>query len=215
MAILVNPNSPTGRHVPRVELEAILARTPGRVRVRVDEAYTDYVDPEESLERFAVASPNVIVCKSLSKVYALSGLRAAYLACPPRLAQEIRSVTPPWVIGLPAQVAAVEALKDPRYYARCYAETRLLRKELLEGLRALGRLQVQDGVANFLLCRLPEQGPDAASVLQACRRRGLFLRDASTFGASLGPRSLRIAVKDRETNLRMLEIIRAALNHAG
>jgi histidinol-phosphate/aromatic aminotransferase/cobyric acid decarboxylase-like protein len=51
LAILVNPNSPTGQHVPREVLEAVLARAPSSVRVWVDEAYTDYVGPGESLER--------------------------------------------------------------------------------------------------------------------------------------------------------------------
>ena len=214
LAILVNPNSPTGQHVPREALEAVLAKAPSRVRIWVDEAYSDYVGPGESLERFAAASTNVVVCKSLSKVYALSGLRAAYLTCPPRIADEIRSVTPPWVVSLVGQVAAVKALEDPQYYARRYTETRHLRAELLEELRALGGLEVLGGAANFLLCSLAENGPDAAAVLQACRRQGLFLRDATALGGSLGRRALRIAVKDRETNSRMLAILRGALREA-
>lgn len=47
-------------------------------RIWIDETYIDYVDPKLSLESFAAVSPNVIVCKSMSKVYALSGLRVAY-----------------------------------------------------------------------------------------------------------------------------------------
>ena len=71
------------------------------------------------------------------------------------------------------------------------------------------------GAANFLLCSLAEHGPDAAAVLQACRRQGLFLRDATALlGGSLGRRALRIAVKDRETNRRMLAILLGALREA-
>jgi histidinol-phosphate/aromatic aminotransferase/cobyric acid decarboxylase-like protein len=212
LAVLVNPNSPTGQHLPRAVLERVLKGAPDRVRIWVDEAYVDYVGAEESLEQLAAGSARVIVCKSLSKVYALSGLRAAYLACPPRIAQELRSVTPPWAVGLPGQVAAVEALKHRQYYAERYAETRCLRDELLTELRAVG-LEVQGGAANFLLCHLPERAPPAAEVLTACRRHGLFLRDATAFGTSVGPRAFRIAVKDRGTNLRMLEILRGALAH--
>jgi histidinol-phosphate/aromatic aminotransferase/cobyric acid decarboxylase-like protein len=214
LAILVNPNSPTGQHVRREVLQSVLARMPNGVRVWVDEAYSDYVGPGESLEQFAAASTNVVVCKSLSKVYALSGLRAAYLTCPPHIANDMRSVTPPWVVSLVGQVAAVAALGDPRYYAQRYAETRQLREDLLVELRALGELEVLGSAANFLLCALPEGGPDAASVLKACRRQGLFLRDATALGANLGRRALRIAVKDRETNRRMLGILRDVLREA-
>jgi histidinol-phosphate/aromatic aminotransferase/cobyric acid decarboxylase-like protein/GNAT superfamily N-acetyltransferase len=215
LTILVNPNSPTGQHVPRTVLERVLRRLPDSMRIWVDEAYIDYVGPGESLEKFAASSANVVVCKSLSKVYALSGLRAAYLTCPPQLANELRLVTPPWVVSLVGQVAAVEALKDPEYYARRYAETRHLFEELLGELRALaGGLEVVGGAANFFLCRLPKSGPNSAAVLEACRRHGLFFRDATALGPSLGPYDFRIAVKDRETNLRMLEILRGVLRAA-
>ena len=50
-------------------------------------------------------SEKVIVCKSLSKVYALSGLRAAYLCAPPHQLEELRALTPPWSVSLPAQIA--------------------------------------------------------------------------------------------------------------
>src|SRR5262249_31982909 len=79
LVILVNPNSPTARHVPRTKLESVLASAPPRTRIWIDETYTDYVGASESLETFAAKSQNVIVCKSMSKVYALSGARVAYL----------------------------------------------------------------------------------------------------------------------------------------
>jgi histidinol-phosphate/aromatic aminotransferase/cobyric acid decarboxylase-like protein len=79
LIILVNPNNPTGQHIPRSKLETVLAKVPATTRVWIDEAYLEYVGSGESLERFAAKSESVIVCKSMSKVYALSGMRAAYL----------------------------------------------------------------------------------------------------------------------------------------
>src|SRR5262249_45241081 len=81
--VLVNPNSPTGRHVPRSILAEILRRAPAATRVWIDETYVDYAGPHESLERDAAAIANLVVCKSMSKVYALSGVRVAYLCGPP------------------------------------------------------------------------------------------------------------------------------------
>ena len=79
LVVLVNPNSPTGRHIPRASLEAMLDRVPMHTRVWVDETYIEYAGADQSLEMFAARSENVIVCKSMSKVYALSGARVAYL----------------------------------------------------------------------------------------------------------------------------------------
>jgi histidinol-phosphate/aromatic aminotransferase/cobyric acid decarboxylase-like protein/GNAT superfamily N-acetyltransferase len=210
LVVLVNPNSPTGRHIPRPSLEALLHRVPIGTRVWVDETYLEYAGTDQTLERFATQSENVIVCKSMSKVYALSGARVAYLCAAAHQLEELRSMTPPWAVSLPAQVAAVRALEDSAYYAARYQETHRLRKQLAEGLTGLG-LQVLPGVANFVLGHLPPDGPTASAVVARCRRHGLFVRDAAAMGSQLGPRALRIAVKDAATNERMLEILAEAL----
>lgn len=207
LIVLVNPNSPTGQHVPRDEMEQILRRIPATTRVWIDETYVEYAGPNASLERFAVTRPNVVVCKSMSKVYALSGVRAAYLCGAAPILEALRAITPPWAVSLPAQVAAVTALQDPDYYAAKYAETHCLREELAEQLAERAGWEIIPGVANFLLCRLPADGPSAATVVKASRARGLFVRDAAVMGRNLGSHALRIAVKDRATNHKMLEIL--------
>jgi histidinol-phosphate/aromatic aminotransferase/cobyric acid decarboxylase-like protein len=210
LVILVNPNSPTGRHLSRPVLEGILRRAPRVTKFWIDETYIDYTGPDQSLERFAVHSENVVVCKSMSKVYALSGARAAYLCASPALLEELRSITPPWAVSLVAQVAAVRALQDPGYYASRYAETAMLRAALSAALAETG-LDVIDGAANFLLCHLPEEGPSAAEIVARCRKQNLYLRDASPMGSKLGRHALRLAVKNAATNAQMLRILGGAI----
>ncbi len=211
LVALVNPNSPTGRYVPREELEDVLRHTPAGTRVWIDETYVEYAGEGRSLERFAAGSESVIVCKSMSKVYALSGLRAAYLCAPPHQLEGLRQIQPPWEVSLPAQVAAVKALLDPGYYQQRHLETRELRGELVEGLQGLEAMEILPSTTNFVFCQLrPGQAP-ASSIVAACEAEGLFLRDAGSMGTRLGPRALRIAVKDRATNRRMVEILGRAL----
>lgn len=217
MVILVNPNSPTGRHIHRAELEALLSKVPAATRVWIDETYVEYAGADQSLEQFAAASENVIVCKSMSKVYALSGARAAYLCAGPHQLEALRAITPPWVVSLPAQLAAVRALQDPEYYADRYVETAQLRRQFAHGLASLG-FDVVPGIANFILCHLPVSAPEAAVVVQHCRKEEVFLRDAKLMGSQLGPRALRIAVKDADSNARILsalaEVIGATTNQS-
>ena len=214
LAIVVNPNSPTGRHVPPADLRAALQRVPPATRVWIDETYVDYAGAGASLEATAAASENVVVCKSMSKVYALSGMRAAYLCAPPPVIEGLRPYTPPWAVGLPAQVAAVRALEDEAYYRARWTETHALRAELASALeRELG-CEVVPGTANFVLCHLPPAGPDAAEVVRRAREHGLFLRDAGGMGTAIGAHALRIALKDAETNARMIAILGALLRPA-
>jgi histidinol-phosphate/aromatic aminotransferase/cobyric acid decarboxylase-like protein/GNAT superfamily N-acetyltransferase len=210
LAILVNPNNPTGRLIPRAELGPFLAQVPWRTRLWIDEAYTDYSGGQESVEVTASQSRNIVVCKSLSKVYALSGARAAYLCGPFGLMEEIRNLTPPWAISLPAQVAAVAALHDPDYYALRYQETAALRRTLGSDLtRALPSAEILVGAANSLLCFLSPQRPTAAVVCERCRGHDVFLRDAGTISLSLGRHTVRIAVKDAADNARIVAALAA------
>ena len=108
--MLVNPNTPTGRQLPTPTLETLLASMPTTTRAWVDETYIEFAGGE-SLERFAARSTNVVVCKSMSKAYALSGVRAAYLCGPADMMRELRMLCPPWSVSLPGQIAACEALR--------------------------------------------------------------------------------------------------------
>jgi len=208
LIVLVNPNSPTGQFVPRPRLEEFLRKLPVATRVWLDETYLEFAGTNQSLEPFAARSQNVVVCKSMSKVYALSGVRAAYLCGPAPTLGALRGLTPPWAVSLPAQVAAVAALQDPDYYAARYTETHTLRAELVHELRQLAGWEVLPGIANFVLCHLPADGPDAATLVADCRRHNLFLRDADGMGRTFGGRAVRIAVKDAATNARMLAILK-------
>ena len=211
LCVIVNPNNPTGRHIPRAALEDILKRVPAETTVWLDETYVDYVGANESLERFAAASRNVVVCKSMSKAYALSGLRVGYLCGPPQLIEPLRAMTPPWSVSLPGQLAAVKALEDPGYYGMRYSETRGLRENLAGAVSDIGSMDVVPSVGNYLLCHISDDGPSAASLLEACRKQGLYLRDAGMTAPTLGDRAVRIAVKDAATNRRIVDILERAI----
>jgi histidinol-phosphate/aromatic aminotransferase/cobyric acid decarboxylase-like protein len=214
--VLVNPNNPTGQMILRGAMEPILAKVPPGTRLWVDEAYIDYTGSCESVEKVTAHNPSVVVCKSLSKVYALSGARVAYLCGHPSLIRTLRRLTPPWAVSLLAQVAAVAALREPAYYAQRYQETAVLRTALVSSLKlAVPTMDVLEGAANFVLCRLPPQGPDAATVCEYCRTHDVFLRDIGTMSSLLGRHALRIAIKDASTNRKIVKALAESLQLTG
>lgn len=210
--VWVNPNSPTGLHVSKSDVEAVLRESSTCKRVWIDETYIEYAGAEHSLESFAVQSENVIVCKSMSKIYALSGLRAAYLCASPHQLEELKVITPPWSVSLPAQIAATYALHANDYYAMRHWETKELREKLVQELYTMGITEIIPGIANFVMFHLPETMDTAESIVKKCRDSGLFLRNVAGMGSEVGHRAMRMAVKDEETNNRMLEIFRTTIN---
>jgi histidinol-phosphate/aromatic aminotransferase/cobyric acid decarboxylase-like protein len=211
LIVIVNPNSPTGQQISRKKLENAVKQIPITTRVWIDETYIEYSGKNQSLEMFAVKSRNIIICKSMSKMYALSGLRSAYLCASAYQLEKLKSISPPWAVSLPAQIAAVIAMKDVEYYEKCYEETHSLRNEFAKELTMINSIEVIQTIANFILCQLPKTGPTAEVVVSKCKEKGLYIRDISNMGTSIGKHTIRIAIKDRETNQRMLKILRQVL----
>ena len=201
---IVNPNNPTGQLWPKRDILCFLDRAPLEMLVVVDEAYLDYCGCGESLESEAAQRPNLIVVKSMSKVYALSGARVAYLVTNAERVRELAPWQPPWPVGLLAQAAAIEALRDPDYYEERYDETRKLRHDLAAELSGIADLRCLPSRANFFLIETPRAGLVAASL----RKANIFVREFPD--GALAGRFLRVAVKDRAANARIAEAVRSA-----
>jgi histidinol-phosphate/aromatic aminotransferase/cobyric acid decarboxylase-like protein len=186
--ILVNPNNPTGRYLPKRDLLRVVDSS-GALFV-VDEAYIDYIGSTESVECEVAARRNLVVIKSMSKVYALSGARVAYIAANAATIADLAPLIPPWAVSLPAQVAATEALNHSTYYEERYRETRLLRNECIRN--ACG-LEVVDTELNFYLLK----ARSARTVYAALKRQNIFIREISDG-------LLRIAIRPRQQNEKIL-----------
>ena len=203
---LVNPNSPTGTILSYEELVSLFEKIHPKTHVWIDETYIDYVDPTMTLESFAVKQDRVIICKSLSKCYALSGLRSAYLCGSESLITQVRHITPPWVLALPTQIAVVYALRNMSYYIKQWSETRRLRIQLAKELDKAG-IETINSQANFLLCRIRGELKTTKNLIEGCRKQNLFLRNLENLGTQIDEFTFRISVKDELTNKKMAKII--------
>jgi histidinol-phosphate/aromatic aminotransferase/cobyric acid decarboxylase-like protein len=210
--VLVNPNSPTGVLFPSSTLADLISHFPN-TRFWIDETYIEYCGASHSLEKFAAASQNAFVCKSMSKVYALSGLRSAYLVGPAEGVASLSFQFPPWAVSLPAQVAAVAALKEDEYYAKQYRMTAELREHLVAELEAQCGIISFPSVTNCLLCRLPASAPHADEIVRRARMHNLFIRSGARIHESLGSGVIRIAVKSQALNERAISVLRQVLLH--
>jgi histidinol-phosphate/aromatic aminotransferase/cobyric acid decarboxylase-like protein/GNAT superfamily N-acetyltransferase len=213
--IFVNPNSPTGVYCE--EMNEIMFRiqdeqeSPTRCKmIWVDETYIDYLPNAQSLEAFVQSAPSLIVCKSMSKCYALSGLRVAYAVG--QKITELKVFIPPWSVSLPGQLAAIAALKNPSYYREQYDIIHRQRTILNEKLQQQN-FSVLPGVANFILTFLPDTTKHtSSSFIEACKEKGVFIRDAQNMGTTLGDNSVRFAIRSSKENERVIECVRQVLS---
>jgi histidinol-phosphate aminotransferase len=210
--ILVNPNNPTGQHWPRGEALRFLDHVPETATVIIDETYMEYAGSTESLEPEAARRPNLVVIKSMSKGYALSGLRVGYLVAHHSTIKRLAVWLPPWSVSLPAQLAAVEALDDPLYYQEQHRQTALLREQLASRLASISGLKTYPSRANFLLV---ETESSAQAIVEATSERNVFIRNCDSMSNQFHDRFIRIAVKRQRENERIAEALEMATRRSG
>ncbi|MBI5705387.1 MAG: histidinol-phosphate aminotransferase family protein [Armatimonadetes bacterium] len=208
MVALVNPNSPTGVSMPKNEIQALLEGLDADTTLWVDETYIDFAPGDQSVEPLVAAHRYLVVAKSMSKFYALSGLRVGYLVCNEGLADRLRQLSPPWPVGLLSQVAAVRALQSPGYYRQKALETAALREALFRSLSKIREIRPFPSEANFILCRL--EGLTASEVCARAETSGVFLRNCDSLSERFQDRFVRTAVKGEEENARILEALSQA-----
>ena len=198
LVVLGNPTNPTGVLHERV---AELCR-PGRVTV-VDEAFMDAI-PGEPGSLASQRFPGLVVTRSLTKTWALAGLRVGYLLAEPELVARLKDVQPLWSVSTPALAALDVCLgRGPVKQAeRDAAGVAQERARLEQGLTALG-VEVSPGsVAPYLLCHVPGR-PD---VRDALRDMGIAVRRGDTF-PGLSAEHWRTAVRSVEASDALLEAL--------
>jgi len=192
LVVVGNPTNPTGVRHPAAALRELLA--PGRVLV-VDEAFLD--DGDQSLAGDRVEG--LLVIRSLTKLWAIPGVRAGYLLGDPALVADLERHQTPWSVSAAAVAAMVACTGPAADQERRHRLTRIEadRQHLLAGLDELGIPCVTGSSAPFVLA---EPGP---GVHAALRESGIAVRRADTF-PGLGPGWVRIAVRAPATTDRLL-----------
>ena len=213
MVWVCNPNNPTGTLLPRkaiLELADIVARC-GAALV-VDEAFIDFVaDSEEYSVRDEVQERrNLVVIGSLTKFFAIPGLRVGYAIAPEDLADRLRRQAPSWNVNFLAQVAAVASLQDTEYMGSTREFIARERSWLVRELEKLGAevgVKVIPPSANFILLDMSESGLSSAKLCRRLSCSNILVRDCSNF-PFLSENHVRIAVRSRPENERLLEALR-------
>jgi threonine-phosphate decarboxylase len=194
MAFLCNPNNPTGQTLHKKDVLTIAdaARKIQCVLI-VDEAFIDFA-PEDSVIEHVKDYPNVIVLRSLTKFYALTGLRTGYGVLPKGLLEKIKKCKEPWTVNNLAQAAAVAALGDKEYRIKT-REIMAKEKEYFEKVFQERDVIFFPSSVNFYLLKIGR----ARDIALKLRRKGILVRNCSNF-RGLDESYVRIAVRTRSQN---------------
>ncbi len=209
LVIVCNPNNPTSTALPLDQIKAFVEDVPREVAVILDEAYIEFnllADPDESvalLERH----PNLVLLRTFSKIYGLSGLRVGYALCGSEdFRTAVDAVRQPFFCNVAAQAAAIVSLDHQDEVTRRVELNLAERLALTDGLREIG-LEPAESQANFVWFDLPEEVEERA-IVQGLAARNVLVRAGTPLGRE---NALRVTVGRPEENERFLEALAALL----
>ena len=210
VVFLGRPNNPTGHFLPAAALRKLIGGHPSTFFV-IDEAFADFVAEESLLEKGRPG--NLIVLRSLTKFYAIPGLRLGGIVAEREIIRRLRAIAPPWSVNTLAQAVGAAALRDAAYAQETCRFVRERRAELTGELRAIPGLFVYPGTANFLLIRIDRSGVSASELARRLIEEGIAIRVCDNF-AGLDGRFFRVAVRTAEENTRLCRSLRKVFGGA-
>lgn len=215
MVFLCNPNNPTGALTRRGDISALFEICNShKVTLALDEVFMDFVNDQNgfSMASRAPGQNRLIVIKSLTKFFALAGLRAGYLISNRRLIKRISGFQYPWNVNVLAQAVSREVIKDKEYIKKSRAFITRERVYLFERLSAIKGLKAFVPSSNFILCKLEGAAIKSSKELQErLLKFSLIIRNCGNF-RGLNERFFRSAVRTRRENneliLRIGQVLR-------
>jgi len=196
---ICNPNNPTGQYLSQPEIETILDSCRDSLLI-LDEAYIAFTEGSWSSTDL-IPRGNVVILRSMTKDYALAGLRLGYTISSQEIIRNLQRVCPPWNVNVVAQQAGVVALKDTDYIGWCSAKIRQAKQFLTSELGQLG-FELLPSKTNFFLVKVGS----GKSFRRALLQHGIMVRDCVSFGL---PEYIRIAPRTMPECRKLITIIRA------
>ncbi len=211
--ILTNPNSPTGQVMFQGQVRDIvrLCRQT-QTRLLIDETFMDWLE-EESIKRLAPRNRHLIVLRSLTKFFALPGLRVGYLIACPSVVRLLRTHLEPWSVNGAAIAVARACLQDQDYVRHSRTFMVHERAWLQERLGKVPNVSGFPSQANFLLARLAAKTIVAPQLAKELAQRNILIRSCEDF-YGLDTRFFRVAVRSRQENGRLVAALRTVLGNS-
>lgn len=214
LLVLCNPNNPTSTAITRKEMRQILDTCLQHgIFVMVDETYVEFAPDEKNITSVKLTNyyTNLIILRGTSKFFASPGLRLGYAITGNRdVSKEINTRKDPWTINSLAEIAGQIMFQDEDYIRATKELIFSERERIFRKLSSWNTVKVYPPQANFMLMKILDENVDADILFDHCIRKGLMIRNCSTF-PFLDSQYARFCFMNPEDNNRLLEAFREVL----
>ena len=222
LLIICNPNNPTGKFLKLAETEEILKEcNKYDTKLFIDEAFIEFLEDgmKESIINTEGNKKNLFVTRAFTKFFAIPGLRLGYgMYFDKELEKKIFEKKEPWSVNNIAEMAGLTVLDDTEYIEKTLKWITEEKIYMHEKLNEISGIKSYETEVNFITGKIDEklfsEGLNVKVLGEKMLEQGILIRDASNF-KFLDERFFRLAIKDRESNDRVIEVLRGIFMKKG
>ena len=215
LLIICNPNNPTGKFLKLAQTEEILKEcNKYDTKLFIDEAFIEFLEDgmKESIINTEGNKKNLFVTRAFTKFFAIPGLRLGYgMYFDKELEKKISEKKEPWSVNNIAEMAGLTVLDDAEYIEKTLKWIAEEKKYIYEKLNEISGIKVYKTEVNFITGKIDEklfsEGLNVKVLREKMLEQGILIRDASNF-KFLDERFFRLAIKDRASNERIIEVMK-------
>jgi len=202
LVYLANPSNPTGTMIGPKAIARLAEGLPDQALLVLDGAYAEFVDGYDAGAKLVDRRDNVVMTRTLSKIYGLGGLRIGWAYGPKDVVDVLNRIRGPFNVSAGALAAAEAAIRDTAHTEKCRTENAKWRDWMAHGLAELGVMS-DISTANFILARFADE--DEASACDTyLKTQGIIVRKVGGYGL---PNALRITVGDEASCRRVVHAV--------
>lgn len=209
MVVMGNPNNPTSVYTPRDKILDLVHAHP-QTRFLVDEAFVDFLPASASLVDNDIP-PNLLVLKSLTKFYAIPGLRLGCLVASAELIDRLGKFQEPWTVNCLAAGAGDYLLRQTDFNEKTRDFISKEKEYLFRGLSKISGLTPFPPAVNFLLVKITGDGLTSTSLKEKMAQKGILIRDCANF-KGLSNSFFRVSVNTRKENRLLLAALKETMD---
>ncbi len=214
IVFLGNPNNPTGTLYSAQDVELLIEHAENNgCFVVIDESFMDFIKNSEVFSVLPLVEKyhNLLVLHSLTKFYAIPGLRLGFAATDHEVLHPLYAAKDPWNVNSLAQAAGIAALNDAAYQRRSRNYTRTEINYLYEELSEFKQLKIYEPSVNFMLVNIAKTGFTAAELREKLLAKGILIRSCANY-PGLDENYVRFAVRTREENDTLIDALSELLD---
>lgn len=210
LIIICNPNNPTGNFLQKDKLKFInenLERN--NTKIFIDECFIEFIEEWEEKTVAEFKSKNIFILRALTKFFALPGIRLGYgISFDDEIIKKINEIREPWSVNAFADLASTVILEDKKYIEETRKWIKEERNYFYNELKKIKEIKVFSTFSNFILIKLMNMTSEEFT--EKMREKEILVRNTSNF-KFLGNKFIRLAIKDREKNDRVIKTIKEVI----